>query len=39
MPRKQPVWFVLIIRMTASFTLIVVWIIRRPRRNIGGVLT
>ncbi len=36
MPRKQPVWFVLIIRMTASsFTLIVVWIICSPYRNIG----
>lgn len=37
MPRKQPVWFILIIRITATLTVVMVWIIRRPRQRIGGV--
>jgi hypothetical protein len=38
MPRKQLVWFILIIRITATLTVVMVWIIRRPRQKIGGVL-
>jgi hypothetical protein len=38
MPQKQLVWFILIIRMASGVILIAVWIILRPRQNIGGVL-
>lgn len=36
MPRKQPVWFILIIRITASLTLVMVWIIRSPAGTSAG---
>jgi hypothetical protein len=35
---NQRVAFVLVIRVTATLTVVMVWIIRRPRQNIGGVL-
>jgi hypothetical protein len=38
MPSRGVRYIVLVIRITASLTLIVVWIIRRPRQKIGGVL-
>jgi hypothetical protein len=38
MPQKQPVSFILIIRMPSGLILIAVWIILRPRQNIGGAL-
>jgi hypothetical protein len=38
MPKKQPVWFILVIRITATLMVVMVWIIRRPRQKIGGVL-
>jgi hypothetical protein len=37
MPSLRTRCIVLVIRLTPSLTLIVVWIIRRPRQNIGGV--
>jgi hypothetical protein len=35
MPDKQLVWFILIIRVTASLTLVLIWIIRSPYRFAG----
>lgn len=35
MPDKQLVWFILIIRVTASLTLVLIWIIRNPYRFAG----
>jgi hypothetical protein len=38
MPRKQPVWFILIIQIAPGVILALIWIIPKPRQSIGGAL-